>query len=218
MRLTTSFAPCTSGSCTGTTRGTDWVDMTSNNCNIQYTSEGTGVLNFNVCTNTQGPAFAQGLPGPYAYAHRALSDGSVLVADSSAAVHVSSSGTIINSCDSSAASGELFSMDVLPDQQSFAIANLGGDNSVNYITVAHCDAGQSTSDFSFIGVQPGQSYSAIGGVAIYGEFTQAVTTSTTGVGVPEFPVSSILVVAVGLLALTLMTRKMRLPTQLSKKV
>jgi len=180
--LTASFAPCTSGSCAGTERGTDWVDMTTNLCDLQYTSESTGILDFNVCTNTQGTALTTTLPGSNAYAHKELSDGSVIVADSNAAVHVSSTGTVINSCDYSGSGSELFSMDILPDQKAFAIANLGGQpSSVDYMTVAHCDGGQAAPDFSFVGLpttQTGCGACTIAGVAIFGEFTPQPTLTT----------------------------------------
>jgi hypothetical protein len=178
---TATFAPCTSGTCPGTERGTDWVDMTSNLCDLQYTSEDTGVLDFNVCTNTQGTALTTTLPGSNAYAHKSLSDGSVIVADSQEATHISSTGAVINTCDQSQVTGQLFSMDILPDQKAFAIANLGGDNSVGYMTVAHCDAGQTTPDFSFIGLPPTQTGTSglIGGVAIFGEFTPQPTITTS---------------------------------------
>jgi len=178
---TATFAPCTSGSCAGTERGTDWVDMTSNLCDLQYTSENTGVLDYNVCTNTQGTALTTALPGSFAYAHKSLSDGSVVVADTSFVTHVDNTGAVINTCDQSGVTSQLFSMDILPDQKAFAVANLGGDNSVDYMTVAHCDAGQTTPDFSFIGLPPTQTGTSglIGGVAIFGEFTPQPTLTTT---------------------------------------
>jgi len=177
--LTARFTVCTSGSCAGTERGTDWVDMTSNLCDVQYTSENTGVLDFNVCTNTQGAALTTGL-APFSYAHKVLSDGSVIVANTGQATHVSSTGTIIKTCDQSGVTGQLFSMDILPDQKAFAVANLGGDNTVDYITVAHCDAGQTTPDFSFNGLPSGHGSNSglIGGVAIFGEFTAQPSLTT----------------------------------------
>lgn len=117
----------------------------------------------------------------FAYAHKVLSGGSVIVADTAQATHVNSAGTIINTCDQSGVTGQLFSMDILPDQKAFAIANLGGDNSVDYMTVAHCDAGQTAPDFSFIGLPTTQTGTSglIGGVAIFGEFTPQPTLTTT---------------------------------------
>jgi hypothetical protein len=209
---TASFTVCTgtTGTCptgAGANRGTDWVDMTSNNCDIQYTSESTSVLDYNVCTNTQGPDFADGLPNYAAYAHRALSDGRVLVGDTSYVALLSNTGTLVNTCDSSgSASSETFSMDVLPDQNSFAVAGLGGSG-VDYLTVAHCAAGQATADFSFSGMQSGQS-GLIGGVAIFGEFTQSNPPPT---GAPEFNAPAIMVAAVAVFAVALM-RRMKMPS------
>jgi hypothetical protein len=171
--LTNSFTAATQS------RGTDWVDMTKNLCDLHTTSEGTLILDFNVCTNTQGPNFAT-LPGSNVYAHKSLGDGGAIAADTQYAVHVDNTGTVVNTCASTGAS-TYFSMDILPDQKSFAVANLGGDNTVHYITVAHCDAGQAASDFVFTGLQSGQSGCGgciIGGVAIFGEFTPQPTLST----------------------------------------
>lgn len=156
-------------------RGTDWIDMSSDLCNMHYTSEGVQIKSFNVCTGTQNPDFATGLPGSNAYAHRILADGSELAADSSFVTHVSNTGAIINTCISSASSGGiLFAMDILPDGMAFAAANLGGANNLYYQTAVACDAGTVTPAFSFTGIQPGQTGCGpciIGGTAIYGEFT-----------------------------------------------
>ena|SRR2546422_1815457 len=158
-------------------RGTDWVDMSSDLCNMHYTSEGTKIRSFNVCTSTQNPDFATALPGSSGFAHRILSDGSELVADNAFVVHVSNTGANINTCISSAAGGGiLFSMDILPDQNAFAAAIIGGSNAVSYQTVAACDAGTAASAFSFTGIQSGQTDCGaciIGGTAIYGEFTSS---------------------------------------------
>src|SRR5205823_8597304 len=44
-------------------RGTDWIDLGPDGCTLYYTSEGTSVKRFNVCTNTQLTNLATGLPG-----------------------------------------------------------------------------------------------------------------------------------------------------------
>src|SRR3989442_4310918 len=67
-------------------------------------------------------------------------------------------------------------MDILPDQNAFAAAIIGGSNAVSYQTVAACDAGTAASAFSFTGIQSGQTDCGaciIGGTAIYGEFTSS---------------------------------------------
>src|SRR5205823_14121325 len=45
--LRNTFAPTTSP------RGTDWIDLASDQCTMQYTSEGTSIEQFDVCNNTQ---------------------------------------------------------------------------------------------------------------------------------------------------------------------
>src|SRR5437870_5653957 len=44
-------------------RGTDWIDLAADQCTLYYTSEGTSIKRFNVCTNTQLVDFATGLTG-----------------------------------------------------------------------------------------------------------------------------------------------------------
>src|SRR2546421_11475911 len=53
-------------------RGTDWVDVSADQCTIHYTSEGTSVLTYNVCTSTQEAAVSTTLPGGAAYALREI--------------------------------------------------------------------------------------------------------------------------------------------------
>jgi streptogramin lyase len=88
--LLQSFAPTTGP------RGADWIDLASDLKTLHYTSEGNLVRAFDVSTNTQLPNFASGLPGPEAFAHRILSDGGELVADTSAVIRLDSSGAIIH--------------------------------------------------------------------------------------------------------------------------
>jgi hypothetical protein len=62
-------------------RGTDWIDLASDQCTMFYTSEGTSVKRFNVCTNTQGTDFSTALNTAYAF--HLLPGGGALVANSS---------------------------------------------------------------------------------------------------------------------------------------
>src|SRR5487761_229383 len=131
-------------------RGTDWVDMSADKCTVLYTSEGSSILSFNMCTNTQNAAFATGLSSP-SYALKILPDASVLVAGTSLVSHVGSGGTVINTCDSSSSgAGGLFSLDILPGGAAFATGSYN-NNQIDYLTISQCDAGQATPTFSFIG-------------------------------------------------------------------
>ena len=38
-------------------RGTDFIDLAADQCTMHYTSEGSSIKTYNVCTNTQGPDF-----------------------------------------------------------------------------------------------------------------------------------------------------------------
>ncbi len=83
--LLASFAPATDA------RGTDFVDLSGDQCTLYYTSEGTLIKRFDVCTNTQLSDFASGLPGP-CYALRIRPNGDVLVACTSEVVRLDSTG------------------------------------------------------------------------------------------------------------------------------
>jgi hypothetical protein len=175
--------------------------MTANLCDIHYTSESTSVLDWNVCTDTQGTAFSTGLTTT-ACAHKILSGGDELVADTSQATHLSNTGKSIITCDS-AGGGFLFSMDLLPDQKAFAVGSLSGNSQIDNMTVAHCDAGQTTPEFSFIGTSGigASSGTTLAGVAICGEFS--ISNPRPKQGVPEFKASAMLVAAIGLAAIVL---------------
>src|SRR5262249_3098699 len=119
-KLLASFAPETSP------RGTDWIDLASDQCTMHYTSEGSDIKQYNVCTKTQLPAFATGLPGP-CYAHRILADGSELVActtvgehPSAVVEHVSAGGVVLHTyAPDSAPLQYLFALNLDPDGTSF---------------------------------------------------------------------------------------------------
>jgi hypothetical protein len=81
-----------------TNRGSDWIDLAADQCTMYYTSEGTTIKRFDVCTNTQLTDFASGLHGA-AFALRILADGGVLVADSSDIHRLNSAGAIVQTYD-----------------------------------------------------------------------------------------------------------------------
>jgi streptogramin lyase len=98
--------------------GTDWVDLASDQHTLFYTSEGTSIKRFDVATNTQLSDFATGLPGAHAFAFRLLSDGGVLVADSSAVLRLNSTGTIVHTYNIAGAT-DLFALNLDPDNTTF---------------------------------------------------------------------------------------------------
>ncbi|HMF10529.1 MAG TPA: hypothetical protein VKJ00_15430 [Thermoanaerobaculia bacterium] len=103
-------------------RGTDWIDLASDQCTVHYTSEGNVIKQFNVCTNTQLADFATGLPSSPCYAHRIRPNGEELVACSSMVHRVSSVGTILQSYAGSGLTpptSNLFALNLDPDGTSF---------------------------------------------------------------------------------------------------
>src|SRR3989441_3281788 len=170
-------------------RGTDWIDLVAPDssdggslCDIQYTSEGSHVLTFDVCSNTQEANLDSApLPGSNAYAHRQLTtDHSVLVGDTQLVAHLDSSGHVIATCDSS--TGILFALNVLPGSKEFVTSELFSGKT-DYFTIPHCDAGNTTPDFTFNAIPPGCTGTCVvGGLAVFGEATavsQLRTTTTT---------------------------------------
>lgn len=98
--------------------GDDWIDLASDQCTLYYTTEGSDILRYNKCTNTQLPNFNQ-IPftDGAAYEVRILQNGYVLVADSNAVYELDTGGNIIQTYDCSSLSGcqgQLFAVSVAP--------------------------------------------------------------------------------------------------------
>ena len=121
--------------------GDDWIDLASDECTFYYTTEGTDILTYNKCTNTQGPDFnkvpfpsqdpSTGLP-VNAFQLKILADGDVLVADSNAVLLLDPNGNVIQTYPCSSlpnCGGQLFAISVDPSGTSFWT----GDSSSGYI-------------------------------------------------------------------------------------
>jgi hypothetical protein len=104
----------TGGSGTG---GTDWLDLEADQCTLLYTGEGSEILSYNTCTDTQNPDFATGLPAP-CFELRVRPDGDVMVACASEVLRFDSAGTLEQTYAISG-TGELFSMNLDPDNSTF---------------------------------------------------------------------------------------------------
>jgi hypothetical protein len=101
--------------------GINWIDLKPNDpCQIYYTSEGTLVKRFNVCTNTQLSDFASGLPpgSSGCFGLQIRTNGEVLVACDQTIVRLSSSGSIIQSYNPGSAA-DFFAIALDPDGVSF---------------------------------------------------------------------------------------------------
>ncbi len=99
-------------------RGTDWIDLAPDQRTIYYTSEGTAIHRFDVSLNAQLPDFAPVLPGPRAYAVKALPDGDVLVADYDRVLRLNAAGVVVATYLQSA-NTIWFTLALDPDGQSF---------------------------------------------------------------------------------------------------
>jgi hypothetical protein len=147
-------------------RGTDWIDLTSDQKTLFYTSEGKFIKRFDVSTLTQLNDFNSiALPGSHAFAVRILPNGNVLVADSSAALQLNSSGTIIHTYNPCVCSS-LFSLNLDPDGVHFWV---GDSTSGNIYRIRIADAG--TVVDQTIPTKPGTLF----GVVVFGQVTSANT-------------------------------------------
>lgn len=120
------------GSTAATTqnRGTDWVDLAADQKTLLYTSEGTSILSV-TAGGAQNPNFANGLPGSDAFALRIIPSGTfagdVLVADSSAALLISATGTILKTYTWGANNGSDFALNIDPNGTAFWTSDTSGD-------------------------------------------------------------------------------------------
>jgi hypothetical protein len=118
LKFDSTGAPVDSFDVATTARGTDWIDLAADQCTMFYTSEGTTVKRYDVCTDTQLTDFATGLPGFAAFAFRLLPSGGLIVADSATIVRLNSTGSVIQSYDV-AGENTWFALNLDPDGTSF---------------------------------------------------------------------------------------------------
>jgi len=149
--LLNSFSPAVEN------RGTDWIDLAADQCTMYYTSEGSHIKRFNVCTNTQLPDFAT-LPASPCYAHRIRPNGEVLVACTSAVFRLSASGAVIQTF-SVPNTIDLFALNLDSDGTSFWTA----DYTSGEVVKVDIATGSVLTSFT----TPPQS--VLGGLAIVGE-------------------------------------------------
>jgi hypothetical protein len=161
LKFNSAGQPVASFSPAAESRGTDWIDLAPDQCTVYYTSEGTSVKTFNVCTNAQGDDFATGLPGTAAYAMRLLPGGGALVADTETIVRLGTTGTVLPlQYDDPAATGFWFSLALDPDGTTF----WAGDPTTG--EVAHFDITTGSLLSSFTTTPVSGSFDHAGGLAI----------------------------------------------------
>ena len=170
----------------GQSRGTDWMDLSADQCTMLYTSEGSLVKRFNVCTNSQLADFASGLPAP-CYALRIRTNGEVLVACSSAVKRLDATGAVIQTYTTASIgvlSSFLFAMNLDPDGTTFWTGAYGTG------AIRRVDIASGAVVTSFTATIVG---SSMAGLAIFGEIV--VGCPTCGVPVPEFGMAASLMTA-----------------------
>ena len=154
-------------------RGSDWIDLAADQCTMFYTSEGSTIKRYDVCTNTQLADFASGLTGPI-FAFRILPDGGVLVAETSQVQRLNSSGAVVSTYTDPGGT-TLFALNRDPNGTQFWTGDLANGNifrfniSPSAPPVSQFNAGILT---------------ALGGLAIFGELVVAQPTPTPTTGVP----------------------------------
>lgn len=130
LKFNSLGAPLGSYNVATTARGSDWIDLASDQKTLFYTSEGAEVKRFDVSTNTQLPDLATGLPAP-CFALRIRANGEVLVACSSRAVRLSPTGTVIQSYPAATyGMSSLFALNLDPDGTSFWTADISSGDIV----------------------------------------------------------------------------------------
>ena len=146
-------------------RGSDWIDLAADQKTLFYTSEGAAVKRYDLENQRSLADFNQApLPGSVAYALRVLPDGGVLVADMDLLVRLDRDGKQVQTYD---ADGEdnWFAVNLDPDGKTFWSGNLGTGRVYRF----EMNSGRqvSTWDAGAVG--------ALGGLAVYGEITAALT-------------------------------------------
>lgn len=154
------------------TRGSDWLDLASDLCTMFYTSEGKHVKKFDVCANQQLPDLnTTALPGTVAYAHRLLSNGDTLVADTEQIVRLDDTGAVVQTYT---VPGNVFffALNIDPDGKSFWSADRTTGNVFKF------DIASGNILLQFNATSSLASNSVVGGITVKGEITASGTPRT----------------------------------------
>jgi hypothetical protein len=172
-----------------------------------YTSEGTELFDYNICTLTQAPAITTTLPASPSYAHRfipASSGGGHLVAATSEIIKLDNSGIVVKTCTAGAlgdtsTSPLLFAANLDPDGTSAWTGDYitGQFFKFNFSTCAVLISGTASSFATFSG--------PFGGVAVFGELTSTCPPHCV-TGAREFSAPATMVTAIAFVAFAFLIR------------
>jgi hypothetical protein len=180
---------------TSVDRGTDWIDLSADQTTLFYAGEGSTIRTISAVSGAQGPNFETG-KGGVQFALRLLSDGGMLVADSSNVLRYDSSGNIIKTYTGFTGTSELFALNLDPDGTSFWTGDIGGSTKVFKVDIA-----SGTILESWAASKDGAT--EVAGLAVFGEITQGGPPPS---GVPE--PTSVFALAGGLALLVFLRRKL----------
>jgi len=161
-------------------RGSDWIDLASDQCTMLYAGEGDEIFRYNVCTHTQLSSFTSGLTGGSCYALRIRSNDQVLVACSTQVHLLNADGTVAHTylnSDFTPAPSALFALNLDPDGTSFWTADISSSGGQIY----HMDIATGTQLGTFNAAAPVD----VAGLAIFHEPTVAVCPPGTHGTPPE---------------------------------
>lgn len=147
-------------------RGTDWIELSSDQCTRYYTSEDTTVRRYDACTRTALPALVSNLEGTVCYALRLRPNSELMVACRDAVHRISPQGVVLQTYTRQSI-GEtdpngLFAINLDPDGTSFWTAGLQSP------TVYRVDIASGSVLTAFASGSGG-----VGGLAVYDELYES---------------------------------------------
>ncbi|MFN2472197.1 MAG: hypothetical protein ABR583_14660 [Gaiellaceae bacterium] len=165
LKLSSSGALLDSFNVATENRGSDFIDLAADQCTLFYTSEGSTIKRYNVCTKTQLADFAGGLNAP-CFGLRIRPNGEVLVACASQVYRLNAAGAVIQNYPISGSS-RLFALSLDPDNTTFWT----GDINNGQIWRVNISTGAIVTTFA------SQAQTQLAGLAVFGEITIAKDTT-----------------------------------------